>query len=664
MWGMTLNNSMRGLFWLVLMVVSSVQGQSLPGFSAVRGQREFSGRLIARPVQGREAAARGLSEAQARILAAEARREVAALGIEREFPEVDEYVVRVPPGQTENGVAARLMATGAFSYVEPDWILFPVNCGNDPLLSQQWHHAANRLDTCGAWALNTGSPSIVVAICDTGIRVTHQDLLLNRVEGYNVPARKWESQDGLIDDINGHGTLCTGAAAANGNNGLGVAGMGWNIGHRMMRVTDSTDGSASLANLTLAARTAVDRGDRVASVSYSGVNSSSVFTTGDYVRSKGSLLVWAAGNNNVELSGNREDNVIVVGATDQNDARASFSNFGPLVDLVAPGVGIQTTSRSGDAAYSSVNGTSFSTPIVAGLCALIWSRNPGLTPAEVEGILRSTCVDLGTAGVDNTFGYGRVNAALALGATPLPGSDTTPPTAPANLVASAGDGVVDLSWNASPEGDVAGYSVFRSVNGVDYFLMTPALLTVTDWTDGAVLNGTTYQYVVTATDVVGNESLGSAPVSVTPVEPPLFTVVFADGFESGNLTAGGWTRQNSDAFASTGSAYSGSWWVRLRRTTWIEKAVSTAGLGEIEVSYARTTQGLASGQALLVEWWNGAVWSRLESVTTSGYVPVSFLLPSTAANNPSFRLRFRLNGNNRNRRADVDAVMVTGMPLP
>lgn len=104
--------------------------------------------------------------------------------------------------------------------------------------------------------------------------------------------------------------------------------------------------------------------------------------------------------------------------------------------------------------------------------------------------------------------------------------------------------------------------------------------------------------------------------------------------------------------------------MRLRRTTWIEKAVSTAGLGEIEVSYARTTQGLASGQALLVEWWNGAVWSRLESVTTSGYVPVSFLLPSTAANNPSFRLRFRLNGNNRNRRADVDAVMVTGMPLP
>ncbi len=102
----------------------------------------------------------------------------------------------------------------------------------------------------------------------------------------------------------------------------------------------------------------------------------------------------------------------------------------------------------------------------------------------------------------------------------------------------------------------------------------------------------------------------------------------------------------------------------MRKTTWVEKAVSTAGLGQIEVSYARTTQGFASGQALVVEWWNGAVWSPLESVTTKGYEPVSFFLPSTADNNPSFRLRFRTNGNNINRRADVDVVMVTGVPLP
>jgi len=660
---MKLPNSIRGLFCLLVICLYSVKAQSVPGFTAVRGQREFSGRLIVRPLQMPDAAARGLSEAQARVLGAVARREAAALGIEREFPEVEEWLVRVPPGQTENGVAARLMATGAFSYAEPDWILFPVECSNDPQLSQQWHHAADRLNSCGAWAYATGSPSIVVAICDTGIRVTHQDLLLNRVEGFHVPSRTWEGNGGPIDDINGHGTLCTGAAAANGNNGIGVVGMGWNIGHRMMRVTDSTDGSASLSSLTLAARTAADRGDRVASVSYSGVNNSSVFTTGDYVRSKGGLLVWAAGNSNVELSGNRDDKVIVVGATDQNDAKASFSNFGSLVDLVAPGVGIRTTSRSGDAAYSSVSGTSFSTPIVAGLCALIWSRNPDLTPAEVESILRSTCKDLGAAGVDSTFGYGRVDAAAALAATPGVGVDTTPPSAPTSLAAAAGDGLVELTWNPSPENDVAGYSVYRSGDGSNYTLVTPLLVSGTGWLDDSVVNGLTYSYFVTATDLSGNQSPASVVVWATPVEPPPYVVVFADGFESGNLTAGGWTRQNADAFASKDLVYSGAWGVRLRKTTWIEKAVSTAGLGQIEVSYARRTQGLAAGQALVVEWWNGSVWSSIESVTATAYQAVTYLLPAGADNKSSFRLRFRLNGNNNNRRADVDAVVVTGVPL-
>jgi thermitase len=140
--------------------------------------------------------------------------------------------------------------------------------------------AANRLGSCAAWDLETGSPDIVVAICDTGILATHEDLLLHKREGFHVPSQTWESQGGPINDINGYGTNCSGSPAANGNNSVGVAGMGWNLGHRTICVTDSGDGSASLSNLTLAARTAADAGDKVASVSYSGVNSSTVFTTG------------------------------------------------------------------------------------------------------------------------------------------------------------------------------------------------------------------------------------------------------------------------------------------------------------------------------------------------------------------------------------------------
>jgi thermitase len=311
-------------------------------FTPIPGERAFSGRLVVRPIQAEDARGRGIDMSSVGRRAEQARRDLRAMGVERHFPEVDEFLIRVPAGDTEANVAARLMATGNFSYVEPDWIVYPIGCPNDAQFAQQWHHAANRLGSCAAWDIETGSPDIVVAICDTGVLATHQDLLLHRKEGFHVPTQRWESQGGPINDINGHGTSCTGSAAGNGNNSVGIAGAGWNIGHRMMRVTDSTDGSASLSNLTLAARVAADRGDRVASVSYSGVNSSSVFTTGTYVRSKGALLVWAAGNSNVNLSGNREDSVIVVGATDQNDAKASFSNFGTLIDVVAPGVSIRT----------------------------------------------------------------------------------------------------------------------------------------------------------------------------------------------------------------------------------------------------------------------------------------------------------------------------------
>ena len=280
------------------------------------------------------------------------------------------------------------------------------------------------MNSCAAWDLQTGNPNIVVAICDTGIRIGHTDLRANRYEGYNVTAARWETAGGAINDVNGHGTNCTGCAAGNGNNGIGGSGVGWNLGHRMMRVTDLATGSASLSNLTTAARVAVDRGDKVASVSYSGVNSATVFTTGTYVRSKNSMLVWAAGNETATLTGNRNDDVLIVGASDQNDLLATFSNRGSLVDFVAPGVSIFTTSNAGDTSYAAVSGTSFACPITAGLCGLIWSRNPTLTPAQVESIIRGSCRDLGTAGLDDLYGYGRIDAAAAIAATPAANGDT------------------------------------------------------------------------------------------------------------------------------------------------------------------------------------------------------------------------------------------------
>lgn len=628
-------------------------------FVAIPGKRAFSGFVTARPIQAGESVARGYSERKFRQLRVEAARAMTGFGIRRSNPEVDEYVIPVPAGQTEEAVAGRLMETGAFSYVEPDWLVYPVNCTDDPLIGNQWHHRADRLDSCGAWAVTTGSPSVVVAICDTGIRTTHADLQLHRQEGYHVPSRLWESEGGAILDIQGHGTLCTGSAAANGNNGLGLSGIGWNLGHRMLRVTDSSDGSASLSDLTLAARVAADAGDKVVSVSYSGVNNASVFSTGTYVRSKGALLIWAAGNENANLTGNREDDVIVVGATDSNDARAYFSNYGGLVDLVAPGVSVATTSNSGDAKYSAVSGTSFSAPIVAGLCGLIWSRNPDLTPVEVERILRTTSEDLGAAGVDSVFGYGRVDAAAALAATPEPGLDTVPPAVPTGLVAVAGDAEVRLSWDPSPEIDLAGYSVWRSMDAVHYEELTPDLVTSPGFVDAGLENGVTYHYAVRAEDLSGHESVDAALVTATPVAPPPVTDLLVDGFDAG-VFGNGWKRQNTYTLVSAAALYEGTHGLRLQRSTWAERVVSTVGYENIIVSYARRTIGLGSSQWLFVEWWDGSRWTTIESVRSNVYNRVTFALPASAANLSAFKLRFRLHGRNATHQANVDSVVMTG----
>ncbi len=407
-------------------------------FQELPGQRELRGVLCARPLQADHPRATALGPVQhaARVRAALAA--LAPYALERYVPETDEYLVRVPSGEGEAALAARLIATGGFEYVEPDWLVFPIACPNDPQLGQQWHHDANRMASCAAWDIETGDPNIVVAICDTGIRASHQDLLLHRRESYHIPSGQSESAGGPIDDINGHGTLCSGSAAANGDNGVGVAGVGWNLGHRTMRVTDSTDGSASLSNLTAAARLAADLGDRVASVSYSGGTSASVTTAGTYVRGRGALLVWAAGNDGQVLTGARDDSVILVGATNSSDTRSSFSNYGSRVDLMAPGSSIRTTSRNSDTSYSSVSGTSFACPITAGLCGLIWSRNPGLTPQEVEDILRASCDDLGAPGLDDEYGHGRVNSHRAMQLTPPPGASISFPNGQPETLAPAG----------------------------------------------------------------------------------------------------------------------------------------------------------------------------------------------------------------------------------
>lgn len=371
-----------------------------PPFIEAPGELEFSGQLIVRPVQGAAPDRDKL-----------ARRRLAGTLLEY-FPEVDEYVIAVPArlgggerGSGEDRMAADLLATGDYAYVTPNWIVYPTATPDDPLFAGQWHHPKMR--SPGAWDLQTGAPSLILAVTDTGIDTSHPDLAPRRVPGFNAASDLAEVDGGDVADLHGHGTHVAGCAAAAGDNAIGVSGVGWHFKIMMVRVSGSSSGSALTSDITQGARWAVENGARVVSSSYAGVDSPSVGTTGSYIESLGGIYLYAAGNDGRTLDGFDHADVLVVGASDANDAIAGFSARGPAVDVFAPGVGILSTTIGGG--YGLKSGTSMATPVANGAVGLIWSVNPRFTPAEVEGFLTASAEDLGAPGDDATFGWGRVD---------------------------------------------------------------------------------------------------------------------------------------------------------------------------------------------------------------------------------------------------------------
>ncbi|HEX9793611.1 MAG TPA: S8 family serine peptidase [Planctomycetota bacterium] len=412
----------------------------------VSGEREFSGWMVVRPRPVKQLVREGASAFEAEQRSGHARWLAQQFEVVRYAEETDEYLLRVPAGIGEQDLAAFLRRAASFDYVQPDWIVYPHTLPDDPQYGSQWHHGASRMNSPAAWDLHTGSASVTIGVCDTGIRTDHEDLAANRLEGYNAVDRVWESSGGQVGAVHPHGTNATGCAAAVGNNGIGIAGVGWNLTHRMLRVSNAPDGGAFQSDLEHAARTSIENGDKVASVSYSGAGAASARTTATYVKSIGGLLIWAAGNDSLQMNGDRDaDDLVVVGATDAADTLASFSNFGPYVDLVAPGVGIRTTDSTSSNAYANVSGTSFACPLTAGLAALIWAADPALTPDQVEAILKTSATDLGAAGEDDLYGHGRIDAADALvavaagGGPPLAGFTVSPGSGAVPLTVSFGD---------------------------------------------------------------------------------------------------------------------------------------------------------------------------------------------------------------------------------
>lgn len=358
------------------------------------------------------------------------------------------YVMKLDKKVSEaemDTIISDLMVDSSVESVVVDRVWKPLFTPNDSLYDEQWHYfePTGGLNLPDAWDITNGS-GVVVAVLDTGYR-PHIDLAANIVGGYDMIADVTTAGDGNGRDSDArdpgdacggsssswHGTHVAGTVAAVTNNGEGVSGVAFGAKVLPVRVlgacggftSDIADGMiwaaggnvngvptntnpAQVLNLSLGGSGACD------SVSQAAINAA---------RALGATVVVAAGNSTVNASNATPANcngVVAVAATNRSGGRASYSNFGNVVDVAAPGGGaggsvlstLNTgTSSPGSDTYVGYQGTSMATPHVAGVAALLYSVDSGITPDEVESILKNTarsfpntCSSCGTGIVDAT----------------------------------------------------------------------------------------------------------------------------------------------------------------------------------------------------------------------------------------------------------------------
>jgi hypothetical protein len=336
-------------------------------------------------------------------------------------------------------------------YAEPNYRRYAALMPNDPRMSELWglHNTGQTggtadadIDAPEAWDITTGSSNIVVAVIDTGVDYAHPDLAANMwTNPGEIPGNSVDDDgNGYVDDVYGidaanrdtnpmddhdHGTHCSGTIGGVGNNGVGVAGVNWNVKIMALKFLDQfgggwTDDAIECVDYTVMMKNRYGVNIRLSSNSWGGGGFSQALE--DAIAAAGSagmLFVAAAGN-----SGTNNDsiphypsnydlpNVVAVAATNHNDNLASFSSYGAIsVDLAAPGVSILSTTRNNS--YSHFDGTSMATPHVAGAAALLWANDPTLTNQEVKEILLSN-VDLLPALNGRMVSGGRLNVFNAL----------------------------------------------------------------------------------------------------------------------------------------------------------------------------------------------------------------------------------------------------------
>ena len=361
---------------------------------------------------------------------------------------------------------------------------------NDAGFSQCWGHRNTGqsggvinfdMNTTNAWSITKGSPTIRILVFETGIQQDHPDINQQAGRDFTTGATNGILGGGPANQCDNHGTSVAGCITGIINNSIGTVGVAPDckvisakVGTAVTPCNGSWQGQTSWT--VNAINWGIANGVRVTNNS-NDYGTASTAMTNAYIAAQNAGVVNFASSGN---SGNttigfpaRSSGVIAVGASNRSGQKASFSSYGSKLAFVAAGQSIYTTDRTGTNGYGSgdyttIDGTSFSSPYAAGVAALILSVNPSLSAAQVESIMQSTCRDMGTVGYDTLTGWGMLNADAAVRAA-------QPQPCPAD---STGDRVVDgndlgrlLSSWGTPQNDLNGDG---TTDGIDLGVLLSA----------------------------------------------------------------------------------------------------------------------------------------------------------------------------------------------
>jgi len=423
------------------------------------------------------------------------------------IPALDVRVIRVPARAAEKLMDA-LQRNKDVEYAEPDHLATAIATANDPHFTNgnQWY--LSKIEAPAAWDTTVGSSNVIVAVVDSGVSSSHPDITGKVLQGYD-----FVNKDTDASDDNGHGTAVAGITAASSNNGLGMASVSWNSAILPVKVLGA-DGSGNYSDMANGITWAADKGARIINLSLGGTSSSITLQNAvNYAWNRNVILVAAAGNNgnNTAFYPAACNNVVAVSATDSSDKRPSWSNFGSYVAVSAPGVSV--LSLHGSSSYAYWNGTSFSSPVTAGVVALMAAANPGLSNAGIVDALLKNSDDIGAAGYDVYYGHGRVNARRAVAAVvnSVP-QDTTAPSVAINSPADGATLAGTLNVSLSATDNVGVTKVELYIGGVLYGQSSSAT-TSFSWNTTNFLDGA-YTLEARAYDAANNVASKSINVTV------------------------------------------------------------------------------------------------------------------------------------------------------